>query len=349
MHGLCLIAAVLLSVWAAGAFCEEAKNVAPPPLPEGDNGIAAKHLGDVGIEKDPAVIFHDGFEDCSSPADLRKKWDSHVFHVSTLRIAEEPENVFSGRKAVEMTFPLRPDGSPVGNGVGKHLKEERDILFLRFYKKYENGFDVTGIGSFHNGGGCSAHYEVDGRSTPGVRADGRNKFLVGYECARSSAKQPGPLMVYVYHPEQLQAFGDIFFPSGEMQPGGRSAEVGRKYFGPHFIPRPEVIPELDRWYCYELMVRANTVGQRDGRIACWVDGELVADFPNLRMRDIESLKMDNLGIGGYIRPNTLRANKIWYDDVVAATSYIGPIAKEKKADPLPGTKEGPKPAAQGKE
>ena len=319
------LAVILLG---SGPFVLGGEGAAPPPLPEGDTGLAVKYPGDVGIEKDPAVIFHDGFEDCSNPADLRKKWDS-VWHESTLRIAEEPENVFSGRKALVLTFPQRSDA--VGNGLMKHLKEERDILFLRGYIKYEKGFDVTGAGSFHNGVSLSAHYHVGGVSTPGQRADGRNKFLVEFlATVHSKAPPPGHLSVYVYHPEQLQAYGDGFSPSGTMRSGGQSAEVGCKYFGPHFVPRPEVVPELERWHCYELMVRANTPGLRDGRIACWLNGRLIADFPNLRFRDIESLKMDYLSIGGYINPNKVRANKIWYDDVVAATSYIGPMATAKK-------------------
>lgn len=48
-------------------------------LPEGD-GIAAKYPGDQGIEQDPAVVFADGFEDCSEDADLRRKWNYSVWH-----------------------------------------------------------------------------------------------------------------------------------------------------------------------------------------------------------------------------------------------------------------------------
>jgi hypothetical protein len=90
------------------------------------------------------------------------------------------------------------------------------------------------------------------------------------------------------------------------------------------VSRPNFRPELGRWYCYEFMVRANIAGRRDGRIACWVDGKLIADFPNLRFRDTDTLKIDFLSIGGYINPNKIRTNMLWFDDVVAATSYIGP-------------------------
>lgn len=132
--------------------------------------------------------------------------------------------------------------------------------------------------------------------------------------------EPGQLTVYVYHPEQRHDYGDIFFPTGVVQPN--TSLPGD--FGASFVSRPNFLPELDRWYCYEFMVRANSVGERDGRIACWVDGKLIADFPNLRLRDVESLKIDMLSIGGYINPNKVRTNTLWFDDVVAATSYIGP-------------------------
>ena len=52
------------------------------------------------------------------------------------------------------------------------------------------------------------------------------------------------------------------------------------------------------------MVKANTVGKRDGRIACWLDGELVADFPNLRLRDVDTLKIDRFAISLHIGSNT---------------------------------------------
>ena len=99
-------------------------------------------------------------------------------------------------------------------------------------------------------------------------------------------------------------------------------------FGKGFVPRPDIVPERGRWYCFEFMVRANTVGQRDGRVACWLDGKLYADFPNLRLRDVETLKIDRFGVGLHIGHNIVRENRKYYDDVVAATSYIGPLVAE---------------------
>ncbi len=297
------------------------------PLPEGDTGLSAKYPGDVGIEKDPAVVFHDDFEDASNAENLRRKWDDGVHHDKWIRIADEPANVHGGKKALEFTVPQQE--TELANAISRHLKDEVDVLFLRYYSKFEKGFDQ--VGSSHNGATIAAHYFKDGRATAGQPADGTNKFLACFECWRGEAKTkaPGDLNIYLYHPEQRTGFGDHFFPSGKVLPYS-SERSGAVTFGKQFAARPDIIPELERWYCFEFMMKANTVGQRDGRIACWLDGKLIADFPNLRLRDVKTLKIDHFGLSLHIGKNTARMNKKWYDDVVAATSYIGPIAKRKK-------------------
>jgi hypothetical protein len=195
------------------------------------------------------------------------------------------------------------------------------VLFLRYYAKFEKGYDQHG--STHNSGVISAHYFPNRKASPGKPAEGANKFWVSFETERGDFPSPGRLNFYVYHPEQRTGYGDHIYPTGSVRSGPEKPLP----FGPGFVPRPDVIPELDRWYCYEFMVKANTPGRRDGRIAGWVDGKLIADFPGFRLRDTESLKIDIFGVALFMRPNDIRANTRWFDDVVAATSYIGPITK----------------------
>ena len=281
-------------------------------------GIASKYPGDAGIENDPQVIFADGFETYSQPDDLQQKWDA-VFHLQQIRIATEPENVFHGNRAVEFTVPEQLN--ELSNATDKVLTEELDALYLRFYSKFQPPFDV--VGSSHNGAMISAHYFIDGMATPGIPADGTNKFLANLENWRgeSETASPGYLNVYIYHPEQRDIWGDHFFPTGMVLPNSSLPFD----FGPTFVSRPDIIQDLDRWYCYEYLLRANTPGMRDGQITVWLDGELVADFPNLRLRDIASLKTDRFGIGFHIGSNPNGTTKKWYDNVVAATAYIGPM------------------------
>ena len=76
----------------------------PPvtPLPEGNTGIAARYSGDAGIEKDPALLFHDDF----SSGNL-DKWDrcNDNLPPSCYRVVEYPKSMHEGKKALEFTVP----------------------------------------------------------------------------------------------------------------------------------------------------------------------------------------------------------------------------------------------------
>jgi hypothetical protein len=265
------------------------------------------------------VIFADDFERYGQSSELTQsgRWDS-VYQNQYVAVVTDAANVYSGSKALEFTLPQQ--STELSDGTDKIVSPELDVLFLRYYSKFMPPYDV--VGSSHNGSSISAHYFNGFMATPGIPANGTNKFLVNYENWRGDAQtaSPGDLNVYVYHPLQRDNYGDHFFPTGLVMPN-TSLPFD---FGPDFVSRPDVIPELDRWYCYEVMVQANTPGQKDGRIAFWLDGKLLADFGNLRLRDVDTLKIDRFGLSFHIRDNSNGIGKKWYDDVVAATSYIGP-------------------------
>jgi hypothetical protein len=287
-------------------------------LPEGNTGIAAKYPGDVGIAGDSAVIFADDFESYTRAADVGKHWDN-MYQNQYVTIATSAANVYAGKQALEFTLPQQT--AELSDATEKIVSPELDLLFLRYYSKFQPPYDV--VGSSHNGSSISAHYEVGNQSTPGVPADGTNKFLANLENWRGDTVtvSPGNLNIYIYHPLQRSQWGDHFFPTGLVMPN-TSLPFD---FGPDFIRRPEITPELDRWYGYELMVKANTPGKNDGRIAAWVDGKLTMDFPNLRLRDVASLTIDRFALCFHIGSNPNGESKKWYDNVVAAKSYIGPM------------------------
>ncbi len=58
--------------------------------------------------------------------------------------------------------------------------------------------------------------------------------------------------------------------------------------------------------------------------AFWIDGTIVADWGNLRLRDVDTLKIDKFALAFHARSNPATTRK-WFDDVVAATSYVGPM------------------------
>jgi hypothetical protein len=292
------------------------------PMPEGDNGLAAKYPGDIGIENDPNVILADNFESYTTLQDITQKWSGYFNDGSgyNLRITSDKDKIYSGNNAIEFKMPLRSD--PLSVGVFKWLDEEQDIIFIRYYKKIDESFNL--IDSFHNGITISSYYyQSNGQATPGVAANGYNKFLVSYENFRGSfnEKSPGRQNVYVYHPQQRDVYGDHLFPGGDVLP----ISSKRGEYGQSFISRPDFIPVLGQWYCYEIMVKANTPGKRDGRITCWVDGEIIADFTNFRLRDTNKLLINRIDMGIYAATNPHSETAQYFDNIVIAKSYIGPL------------------------
>jgi hypothetical protein len=319
----CLSACIVSGLLAAAPlWSAEAPPIAARmgPLPEGNRGIAARYPRDAGIAADPAVLLADGFDDCTTIADLHQRWQT-VHHESHLVLATDPAQRHLGSRSLQFTLPRQ--AAELSHAIARTLSPGLDLLFLRYYAKFEPPFDI--IGSSHNGCTISGRYFVDGRATPGIPADGRNKFLAALEHWRGEAATaaPGELNVYLYHPGQRSQWGDHFFPSGKVLPNSSLPFD----FGPTFTPRPDVVPPLGQWHCHEFMVALNTPGRRDGRIACWLDGRLAADFPNLRLRDVCDLKIDRFGLNLHAGTNPNEPARQWVDSVVAATGYIGPATE----------------------
>ena len=319
----------LIRLIAAGTLIALHTAAIAQSLPTGNMGIASRYPGDAGIASDPDVIFAEDFESYSTVSGLTAagRWNG-LYQVSNARVSTESGNFFGGKKALEFTLPKT--SGEVSNELTKILSPGRDTIFCRFYAKSDPAYNV--VGSSHNGAMIQASYWDGPGSGPGIPADGYNKFLVSFEAYRDSTSvaNPGSLVAYVYHPEQRDIWGDLFYPTGRVLPFDRTPGN----FGSAFVSRPEVVPQLGRWYSYEVMVRANTPGQRDGRIAFWLDGALIADFPNLRLRDTTNLTIDRVILSFHGNSGILATSKKWYDNVVISKSYVGPVSSGTTPAPL---------------
>jgi hypothetical protein len=280
----------------------------PPALPQGNTGIAAAYQNDSGIASNPNVVFADTFDNYTSVGQLTSSGNYNSYFQGG-NLALDTATFFGGSKSLRMRMPQT--GGEVSNAIVKDLSTTRDKLHLRVYARYAPNF--SGVSSAHNGLRMSGKY-----SGPGRYPNGSDFFLVTIENSRSgSDPEPGYTHAYVYHPEQDDAYGEHWFPDGSTANGGQN-------FGQYFVARPKVNPARGQWICFEIMVQLNTPGSRDGRVAVWQDGSLVADWVNLRFRDVSSLKIDQIQLenGGQA---SSQVNDKWYDNLVVATSYIGPI------------------------
>jgi hypothetical protein len=287
------------------------------------DGIASRYPNDVGIENDPNVLLADGFESYTSPSQLLNKWD-HAVRQTNLRIATEPGNYVGGHKSLEMTLPI--SSTEVGNSITKFIIPKEPVLHIRAYAKFDPGFSLQG-GS-HNGlrlrGGNSL--------APGVPAprDGSGFFTFVLQnhrlgTGRGGENLPGFAKVYSYWPFQRTNYGDHWCSDGWVIPGGWGLWVLYPFQYPDFKPLPNWQPIRGVWYCYEFMVQVNALGTRNGVVAYWINGQLKGRWPNLFIRSIDSLKIDFASLDLHATKSA-RVNKKWYDNVVIARSYIGPIS-----------------------
>jgi hypothetical protein len=313
----------LMSFWAGIMFF--VSNPTPAATSTG-SGIAARYPGDKNIASDPAVILADDFESYTSPSQLTTKW-SNAGRLANLRIATETGNYYAGRKALEMKLPI--SANEVLDNVGKKLSTEQNIIYIRAYTKFDPGFSVTT--SSHNGLRVSAHYP--GGAGVKAPADGTGFFLFALQNNKvgigPGELQPGYSNIYAYWPEQRSAYGDHWYPTGMVKPwvsgiGDQGDWLAFPSQYPDFKPIPNWQPVRGKWYCYELMVKANTIGKKDGEVAYWIDGKLAGRFPDLFLRSISTLKIDFVALRLHAL-HSERVNKKWYDNVVIAKQYIGPM------------------------
>jgi hypothetical protein len=124
---------------------------------------------------------------------------------------------------------------------------------------------------------------------------------------------------------------------------------------PHFTPMPCYVtapyklspPLLNRWYCYEMMVKLNsyvsptpTPGSReityknDGEVMFWIDDHLYAHWTDLYIAGtsnitLKSLNIDLISVNMHERESHAWVNEKYCDNIVVATDYIGPISAGK--------------------
>ena len=147
------------------------------------SGIASRYPGDKDIVNDPAVIFADDFESYTSPNELTNNWDA-AYQLPNIRIATEPNNVYSGYKSLEFSLPI--NANEVSNSAKKIINPTQDTVFIRAYTKFDPGYQVTG--SNHNGLRLSAEYPGPGIPPP---PDGTGFFLFTLQNNILGSPRPG--------------------------------------------------------------------------------------------------------------------------------------------------------------
>jgi hypothetical protein len=309
-------------------------SLALEPLPEGE-GLAKNHPGDSGIENHPAVIHSEDFEVESLEA-LKPRWNEIENPGGrVLELVDDPSPAGSGSKSLQVTATL---GENTGGHLFKRLDPIQTRVFARFYVKFAS--DAPYLHHFSGLGGYNPPTNWP-QGSAGKHAAGDTRFSARIEPNGDygTLRAPGAWMFYTYWNDMKQSADGGFWGNG-LWPEGRPA------------------PPLGRWQCVEMMVKCNEVGKSDGELALWLDGrpathigpgtktgkwtgegfQVMADgaetFEGFRWRTVPELAVSYFMLSHYVTENAYRqnrvadppkTNRVWFDDLVIATDYVGPV------------------------
>ncbi|MEZ6132180.1 MAG: hypothetical protein R3C59_26265 [Planctomycetaceae bacterium] len=308
------------------------------------SGIARRYDGDRGIGNDPAVIFAEDFEE-SNLDEIGKRWET-VRNPEVMSLSGDVPKGSSGAQSL-LISQLAEKGT--GADLYRRLGNGYDTLYTRMYVKFADDCEPV-----HHFGTC-----VGGNNPatpwPSVRAgqptDGGRAFWVGIEPF-------GRKWQWDYYAYWCEMRGSP--PRGQT-------------WGNSFIHDESLHVRRGQWTCIEQMVRMNDVGDTNGELGLWIDGQQVSHlgkgfpcgkwtfdkfvpladgegvrwnpvkgdresyqtaaggdpFEGFRFRTTQKLNANFLWLYLYItRGSPGHANRVWFDDVVVATEYIGPLNRK---------------------
>lgn len=328
---LLLVVVCCMCSWTAAC----AEEVSRPKLPEGIHGVAARYPGDRGIEKDPRVLFVERF-DTGSLDSIIKRWDN-TKGKAIMSLSEEVPTGSADGKSLMLTHV---GGQGTGGHLYRRLLPGHDLIFARFYVKFDP--DCAPIHHFgtHLGGYNPPTPWPQGHA--GKRPRGDQRFTTGVEPYGKKWEWD----FYTYW-QGMHAHGDGGYWGTPFLSGAKKRAVDR-----------------GKWICVEMMVKVNDpVAGSNGEQAFWidgklwrVDGEVVSHigkgfprgrwaggwwqprkssdraFEGFQWRSTEELSVNYVWAYLYItRAAQGHVSKVWFDNIVIAREYIGPIQPEGRA------------------
>ncbi len=333
-----LAAAMIAGVGVSGI---QAAGPAPGKLPEGNAGIAAKHPGDLGIASHPEVIFAEDFERQSFDA-VAARWES----VSAREIMSLSSDVPAGSGGRQSLLMTHVGGKNNGGHLYRRLPPGHDKLHVRFYVKFDP--DCAPIHHFFHVGGYHPPTPWP-QGGAGERPQGDERFSTGVEPFGNAWRWD----YYRYwmdmrgSPPRGQTWGNSFIHDRPV-----AAEKGRWTCLELMMKMNDVGKsngEMALWIDGNLVSHLGEgfpkgkwifdkfIPGEGGESVRWSDPKAGPDrfqvpadgqpFDGFRWRKDEKLKINFLWVLLYItKAPRDHESKIWFDDIVVAREYIGPLA-----------------------
>ncbi len=288
-----------------------------PPYPElATAQTLASREALARLERPGKIVFKDDFEtdDCwKNYFEVQGRKEGHT------RLTQEPSHVHRGTGALQVTAPNRSGKSSGAGVIGWLGPQGYDQLYMRRYVKFADDYDQGNLN--HTGGGLAGVAGSDkwfGMGKAGIRPKGDDWFSSRFEPWRDWGRYepPGYMFLYTYWMDMRR-------------------DRDGNFWGNNLVPaeNDRIAIKRGRWYCWEHMIKVNTIGKADGELAAWIDGKLYIHYRGFRWRSDEDVRLKRFELMVYIHKSE-RDNTVWYDDLVISTGYVGPLPDEttKKVD-----------------
>lgn len=271
------------------------------------------YLGNACQDLDDDVVFCTDFEE----GDL-ETWDDFDQNPDDMNDVVPDDGPFGldGNHVVRM----RVAPAEQGTDLVKQLPGFYDALYARWWVKLEPGYDLDISSALWPGLHAGGH-DTLGNSDSLPSGDDRFTVLTSHDIASHG------LTTKLDYRGMYQ---DCTNPSGMcyrdelpcVRDDGESFCVA-----PQHRPTGPLTPiEKSRWYCIELFVDAGTpvdsAANADGRVALWLDDELLFEFDDLWFRTSDALEMDVFWMSEYTSGGH-GDEGVLYDDVLVSRSRIG--------------------------
>ncbi len=292
------------------------------------DGIAARYTNDTGITRDSDIIFTDDFESWKSETEpLKKNWSVRVNKVSRTVVIPGSTGADGspgpGKSVLEIAcWTLGGESQSGGlslklgnyNNADEGLGEGHDEVYIRYYIKFDDEYRAVRNHGANLGGRDLEKEDAAWVGMAGIRdVSSRGYFYSGVQPRGESGSEELEIGFYSYHLDKKGQWGENY-------------EVKKR------IPI-----KVGNWYCIERHMKLNSVdpgkpdpANADGIEELWIDGQLTIRREGVRFRRVPHLRITYFSMGNYYHglPEQYGSDhpiKVYFDNVVIAKKYIGPI------------------------
>lgn len=288
-------------------------NVLPDPSAE-TNGIAQKYKQDIGLQNAPQVYYADNFNQYNLVHAV-KTWfgltSSAWSNTGDLNFVDHTAvDHFSEEHGKALIVPFTTKFNLAQNldyYFSKQNQQEPEDAYFRYYLRLDPNAFASGGGKLPGFSGTYESAGWGGRANNGYNGwSARGAFFASMD--KNLKKWPSrlPIGSYLYEVDNKNKYGRTI-------PWGNEKSL--------------LIP--GRWYSIEQHLKLNTPNIANGILEVWIDGKKIVNRNNLHFRNTKELKIEkvwfNFYFGGVDKPK--QNFEMYMDNIVIASSYIGPIKK----------------------